>query len=154
MSKDRTAGERVRRYRNAQSRERGIRRVEVQLPAWGVHAVKARAARLRSAREHADAARADIDLILGTLNAPRPEWIDAETLVSCLYAEQADPRWIPHMRAFFDEISIGAIHDIVLAGVVDFETLYRAARTWRALDGNAAPWIKEMADLKMEGPAP
>ena len=38
------------------------------------------------------------------------------------------------MQAFFDGVSIGGIHDIVLADVIDFETLYRAARIWDTED--------------------
>ena len=57
------------------------------------------------------------------------------------------------MQAFFDEVSIGAIHNIVLADVIDFETLYRAARNWDTEDVAWAEgdcpvtWIQEMADL-------
>ena len=57
------------------------------------------------------------------------------------------------MEALFDEVSVEAIHDLVLAGLVEFEDLYRAARTWRVMDGRNIPWIKEMADFSLARPA-
>jgi len=47
------------------------------------------------------------------------------------------------------EVSPEAIHDLILAGIITFEDLYRAARTWRATDGSNISWIKEMADLRL-----
>jgi hypothetical protein len=124
---DRTAAHRVKRYRSLQKGERGIVRVEVQVPA----------------------AKRQVDFVLGTVNAPRPHPIDAKTLVRCLTTSRPDARWRPHIEALFDEVSPEAIHDLVLAGVVTFEDLYRAARTWSAADGGNVAWIKEMADLRL-----
>jgi hypothetical protein len=89
-----------------------------------------------------------LDLILGTINAPRPRAMDAKTLLRCLRAQVPDPKWQAHVEAFFDECSDGAVHDLTLTGLVTFEELYRAARTWRASEGKLCPWIQEMADLK------
>jgi hypothetical protein len=57
------------------------------------------------------------------------------------------------MEALFDEVSVEAIHDLVLAGLIEFEDLYRAARTWRIMDGRNISWIKEMADFSLARPA-
>jgi hypothetical protein len=66
---------------------------------------------------------------------------------------QPDVRWRPHIEALFDEVSAEAIHDLVLAGLVSFEDLYRAARNWRVSDAGNVTWIKEMADLRLAEPA-
>ena len=71
-----------------------------------------------------------IDSGLATINAPRPQLIDAKTFVHCLTTSRLEQRWHPHIEAFFDEVSPEAIHDLVLAGIITFEDLYRAARTW------------------------
>ncbi|WP_029006791.1 hypothetical protein [Azospirillum halopraeferens] len=150
---DRTAGDRVRRYRATQKAARQITRVEVQVPAAAGDVIRAIAGRYRDAAGKAVEAGRHLDFVLGTINAPRPHPIDAETFVLCLLARHPTPQWQPHMEAFFDEVSEEAIHDLVLAGVVDFEELYRAARTWKAIDGRTVPWIKEMADLTLARPA-
>ena len=146
---DRTAARRVKRYRALQKSERGIARVEVQVPAIAADDVKLVGRKLHDAYRKAGAAERKIDFVLATINAPRPQPIDAMTLVHCLTTGWPGQRWRPHIEAFFDEVSPEAIHDLVLAGVITFEDLYRAARTWRATDGNNVPWIKEMADLRL-----
>lgn len=105
-------------------------------------------------RQRAPAAGRHLEFVLKTINAPRPHPIDGPTLVQCLLGGSLRPEWRPHIEAFFDEVSVEAIHDLVLAGVVDFEDLHRAARTWKVTDGRAVPWIKEMADLSLAVPAP
>jgi hypothetical protein len=146
---DRTAAHRVKRYRALQKRERGIVRVELQVPAVAAEDFKLVGRKLQHAYRKVDDAKAQIDFILGTINAPRPHPIDAKRLVRCLTTSPPDAHWRPHIEAFFDEITLEAMHDLVLAGVVTFEDLYRAARTWRATDGRNVPWIKEMADLRL-----
>ncbi len=146
---DRTAARRVKRYRALQRRERGIVRVEVQVPAIAADDVKLAGRKLQNAYRKAGAAEGKIDFVLATINAPRPQPIDAKTFVHCLTTSQAEQLWRPHIEAFFDEVSPEVIHDLVLAGIITFEDLYRAARTWRATDGSSVPWIKEMADLRL-----
>jgi hypothetical protein len=146
---DRTAARRVKRYRALQKSERGIVRVEVQVPAAVADDFKALGQRLHAAYRKLDQAKRQIDFVLGTINAPRRHPIDAKTLMQCLTTSRPDARWRPHVEALFDEVSPEAIHDLVLAGVVSFEDLYRAARTWRATDGGNVAWIKEMADLRL-----
>ncbi len=133
--------------------------ITIDVPDVLAEEVTALAARMRSSMEAAtmQPGRKHVDLALSTMNAPRPRWIDVETFVRCLYALEPDKTWLPHMQAFFEEVSMGAIHDIVLAGIVDFETLYRAARIWGVVEitwmegyGSVVPWIREMADLKIE----
>lgn len=146
---DRTAAHRVRRYRALQKRERGIVRVEVQVPAIAAEDIKFIGQKLHATYRKLEEARREVDFVLGTINAPRPHPIDAKTLMRCLTTSRADARWRPHVAAFFDELSPEAVHDLVLARLVTFEDLYRAARTWRMTDGRNVPWIKEMADLRL-----
>lgn len=150
---DRTAVERVRRYRQRQKKQRDIQRVEVQVPAAASDDLKAWGHKTRDAFKRAELATDRVDFVLGTINAPRSEAIDAQTLVHCLIAAEPDEQWQPHIEALFDEVSKEAVHDLVLARVVSFEDLYRAMRTWRAGHGRSAEWIREMADLRLERPA-
>ncbi len=109
--------------------------------------------KLREALKRAAAASREVDFVLGTVNAPRPNPIDAKTLIHCLTALTPEPRWRPHIEALFDEVSEEAVHDLVLAKVVSFEDLYRAARTWKVTHGRIVGWIKEMADFRLASPA-
>ena len=146
---DRTAARRVKRYRTLQKLERGIARVEVQVPAVSVEDIKLAGRRLQDAHHKAGAAEGKVAFVLATINAPRPHPIDANAFVHCLTTARPDRRRRPHIEAFFDEISPEAIHDLVLAGIFSFEDLYRAARTWRMTHGRNVAWITEMADLRL-----
>jgi len=148
--RDETAGKRVKKYREAQKRDRGIVRVDVQVPeGLARETVKAIASRLRGASKSAGTPNPALDLVLGTINAPRPTPIDGPTLVQCLLSPAPIPRWKPHIETLFDEVSIEAVHHVVLSGVVDFEDLYRAARTWRIIGGRSVDWVREMADYSL-----
>jgi len=146
---DRTAARRVKRYRALQKLERGIARVEVQVPAVAAEDIKLAGRKLQDALRRAGEQERKVAFVLTTINAPRPHRIDPRTFVHCLTTARPDKRWRPHIEAFFDEVSAEAIHDLVLAGIVTFEDLYRAARTWRVTHGSNVPWIKEMADLRL-----
>ncbi|HEY9539476.1 MAG TPA: hypothetical protein VIS03_17920 [Kiloniellaceae bacterium] len=150
---DRTAARRVKKYREIQRESRGIRRIEVQVPSLVAEDVKGLGRRLQDAFKKAAAAEKPIRSVLATINAPRPYPISAAELVHCLVTDRPDPKWRPHVEAFFDEVSEEAIHDIVLTGVVSFEDLHRAARNWRVIDGRNVDWINEMADLRLARPA-
>lgn len=150
---DRTAVERVRRYRQRQRKQRGIERVEVQVPAAASDDLKAWGQKARDVFSQAGRAYDRIDLVLGTINAPRSKAIDARTFVHCLITAEPEQKWHPHIEALFDEVSKEAVHDLVLARIVSFEDLYRAMRTWRLGHGRNAEWIKEMADLRLGRPA-
>jgi hypothetical protein len=144
---DYTAAQRVKRYRAAQKTRRRIRRVEVQVPEEAADDIKTLGAKLRAAHLRSRSAKGDIDFVLGTINAPRARRMDARTLLHCLTTSRPERRWVGHIDALFDEVSAEALHDLVLAGIVEFEDLYRAARTWSVMNGRSVPWIKEMADL-------
>jgi hypothetical protein len=106
----------------------------------------------RSGTDSHAAAEKQISVILKTINAPHPTPIDTEIFVHCLTTDHPDRKWQPHIEAFFDEVPVEAIHDFVLASVVSFEDLYRAARNWRATNGSSFDWIKEMADVRLRKP--
>jgi hypothetical protein len=142
---DHTAVRRVCRYRALQKNEREIVRVDLQVPAWAMGDLKAIARVIRDRYASIERARREIDFVLGTINAPRSRHLDAKELVHCLTTPTPDHEWFPHMEALFDEVSVEAIHDLVLAGLVEFEDIYRSARTWRVVNGRNLPWIKEMA---------
>lgn len=153
MAPDRTAARRVQRYRVRQKADRGIKRVEVQVPDIAVGDIKNLSGKLQSVFKGVSEANKQIAFVLTTINAPRPYPIDAQDLMHCLTTSQPDGRWRPHIEALFDEVSVEAIHDIVLTGLVSFEDLYRAARNWRVSDARNVTWIKEMADLRLAHPA-
>jgi len=146
---DRTVAGRVQRYRALQKSERGIARVEIQVPIIATEDVKHVGRKLQEAYRKAGVAERKVEGILATINAPRPHPIGANDLVHCLTTSRPERRWRPHIEAFFDEVAPEAIHDLVLAGIVAFEDLYRAARTWRLTNGGNVPWIREMADLRL-----
>jgi hypothetical protein len=150
---DPTALRRVRQYRAVQKNEREIVRVDLQIPVRALADLKAIAKALRDRYARIDQAKREIDFVLGTINAPRPHYLDAKGLVHCLTTLNPEHAWFPHIEALFDEVSVEAIHDLVLTGVIEFEDLYRAARTWRVMDGRNVPWIKEMADFSLARPA-
>src|SRR3546814_756492 len=118
---DRTAARRVKKYREIQRESRGIRRIEVQVPSLVAEDVKGLGRRLQDAFKKAAAAEKPIRSVLATINAPRPYPISAAELVRCLVTDRPDPKWRPHVEAFFDEVSDEAIHDLVLPGVVRFQ---------------------------------
>jgi len=146
---DPTAARRVKRYRALQKRERGMARVEVQVPAIAAEDIKLAGRRIQDAHRKSRDDERKVAFVLATINAPRPHQLDLKTFVHCLTTARPERRWRPHIEAFFDEVSAEAIHDLVLGGIFTFEDLYRAARTWRATHGRNVPWIKEMADLRL-----
>jgi hypothetical protein len=150
---DRTAVRRVRQYRHLQRNEREIVRVDLQVPVQAADDLKAIARKMRYRYAGIGRAEREIEFVLGTINAPRPRRLDAKGLVHCLLTPTPDHEWFPHVEALFDEVSVEALHDLVLAGLVSFEDLYRAARTWRVTNGRNLPWIKEMADLRLARPS-
>ena len=147
--RDRTAARRVQSYRIRQKADRGIKRVEVQVPSSAVEDIKGLSRKFIAAFKQAVHANRQVKSVLTTINAPRPTPIDVNSFVHRLFTREADARWRPHMEALFDEVSPEAIHDLVLAGIVSFEDLYRAARTWGVTDGRNVGWVREMADLRL-----
>jgi len=127
--------------------------MEIQVPEIAAQDIKDLGNKLQIAFKNAAAADRQMKRVLGTINAPRPHPIDAQTLVHCLITSRADDRFHPHIEAFFDELAPEVIHDLVLAKIVSFEDLYRAARTWRMCDAGNFAWIKEMADLRLLRPS-
>src|SRR5688572_27108269 len=99
---DRTTARRVKRYRVLQKLERGIARVEVQVPAVAAEDIKLVGRKLQDAYRKAGEAERKIDFVLATINAPRPHAIDARSFVHCLTTSRPERRCRPHIEAFFD----------------------------------------------------
>lgn len=53
------------------------------------------------------------------------------------------------MRAYFQEVGVSAIHDMVIEGVVDFDGLVLALEAWGVEEFDNARWIREMAGEPM-----
>ncbi|WP_045230269.1 hypothetical protein [Agrobacterium rubi] len=83
---------------------------------------------------------------LTTVNAPLPLHIDAETLVACLLLEETEKRWRPHVRAFFCEVGVEILMDMVVEGSVTFENFAKAISFWGVdEDYENVRWAREMA---------
>ncbi|WP_421423934.1 hypothetical protein [Agrobacterium rosae] len=81
-----------------------------------------------------------------TVNAPLPLHIDARTLMACLLLELTDKRWRPHVRAFFGEVEVEILMDMVVEGSVTFENFAKAISFWGVdEDYENARWVREMA---------
>src|SRR3546814_11988457 len=88
------------------------------------------------------------DLVaLSQINAPRPDRITAHEFVACLRTAAPDPRFVPHMRGFFEEVPIEIIHNLVLDGVTSFRELRTAAGHWE----NANRWEERSAGKEVVG---
>ncbi|MCM2477789.1 hypothetical protein HGO38_30550 [Rhizobium sp. CG5] len=82
---------------------------------------------------------------LTTVNAPLPFHINDETLLSCLNLSTTDLRWRPHVRAFFREVGVEVIMDMVVEGATTFDNLSKAISVWSVEeDYENARWIREM----------
>lgn len=137
MAKDPTIAARMRRYR-ARRKAAGFRRQELSLPA-------AEAAGLASTlklRRLVDGDAA-LDRALTTINVPRPHLISRAEFLQALIAPQ--PQWRPHVEAFFGEVDPGTIHEICLAGLLNFPLLAAVLRIWNLEDAPHAEWIRDMA---------
>lgn len=83
---------------------------------------------------------------LTTVNAPLPAHIDADTLLDCLNLSTTDRRWRPHVRAFFDEVRVDVMMDLVLEGSTRFETLAKAIQFWEVDEAyESVGWVREMS---------
>lgn len=138
MATDSTIAKRMRRYRNKKRRQGFVRR-EVYLSAKEGRAftVKKQLAQL------VDGGGA-LRRAVVTVNVPRPQPIDAPTLLQVLIDPQQE-QWRPHVEAFFTEVGPETIHEIVLGGIVDFPLLAASQKLWNLEQGPYADWIHEMA---------
>jgi len=123
-------------------------RLDVQVPAAAAQMMRRLAADIRAKTAAATRSGA-LRLALGTVNAPRLHHLDAAELVAAILSPYPDWKLAPHIEALFDEVSEETLHDLVLDGVVTFEDLARAIRTWRLNHARTAPWVIEMADLSL-----
>lgn len=90
---------------------------------------------------------------LTTVNAPLPVEIDAATLLSCLSLSTTDLRWKPHVRAFFREVAVDVIMDLLVEGTASIDNLSKALEYWGVDEEfENARWIRDMAAVKMAGP--
>ena len=124
----------------------------MQVPSAAVEDIKGQSKTYLAAFKKAVHADRQLKSVLTTINVPRPTRIDVNSFIHCLFTREPEAQWRPHMEALFDEVSPEAIHDLVLAGIVSFEDLYRAARTWGVTHGGNVGWVHEMADLRLAKP--
>ena len=144
---DRTFTRRVRAYRGKQA-DAGLVRHEVRISRDDRLAVNGYAKALRD-RRTALSGNKHLALALKTVNAPRPHPLTGEDLLRNLGCDRPDPRFAPHMAAFFTELSAETLHWLVLTGVCSFEQLNRAQVIWRQLRGPHHEWIREMAEFSV-----
>jgi hypothetical protein len=90
-----------------------------------------------------------------TVNAPLPIHITPDTLVSALLLETTDEKWQPHVQAFFREVAVEVLMDLVVEGTLSFDNLAHAIKAW-AVDEEYenAGWVREMAPVavaKLDG---
>ena len=145
---DRTVARRVAAYRERQSSECGLDRIEVRANRRDRQLILRHAEALRQ-RRGALTDNPRVGFVLNTVNAPRPLRIDAGTFLDCLLSNGEVTTYRPYIDAFFTEVSIEAIHWLVLSGVCTFEDLRRAAYTWRIPHNDRTAWIEEMAALSL-----
>ncbi len=149
-SADRTAVARVARYRERQRNERDIVRQEVRVPGWGRALLKDLGGNLSARGAVLEADHRYIDFALGTINAPRPRRMSAQTLVQQVLSATPNPEWRAHVAALFEEVSMETLMRITMSGVLSFEDLYRCIRIWGVdRNGAIAEWVEEMADLSL-----
>jgi hypothetical protein len=86
---------------------------------------------------------------LPTVNAPLPRAIDADTLLECLLLRNTETQWRPHVRGFFEDVSIDVMMDMVVDGAVSFDDLLRAMSYWEVEVTESAGWIREMAPISV-----
>ncbi|MCA1367184.1 hypothetical protein I6F15_07205 [Bradyrhizobium sp. BRP14] len=85
-----------------------------------------------------------------TVNAPLPIRVDADTLLDCLNLSATDCRWRPHVRAFFREVGVEVIMDMIVEGSTTFDGLSKAISFWNVEeDYENARWIREMAAARV-----
>ena len=90
---------------------------------------------------------------LTTVNAPLPLHIDADTLLACLRRRTIERRWRPHVRAFFREVGVEILMDMVVEGSVTFDDLAQTISFWDVdEDDENARWIREMDAVSVATP--
>jgi len=88
------------------------------------------------------------------INVSVKNQIDRETFFACIEGSISISftRWAYHIKTFFLETPIPVMHDIVLAGIFTFESLYFAHKKWDPegyANNETTEWIKEMYYLQM-----
>ena len=85
---------------------------------------------------------------LTPVNSPLPVHIDAGTLLACLLLQNTETQWRPHVRAFFGEVAVEVMMDMVIEGSISFGELSQAIKFWNVeADIETAQWIREMTPL-------
>lgn len=78
------------------------------------------------------------------LSAGRRIPIAADELVAALRADESPARHRAHLFGFFEELPIGAVHEVILDEGLDFAHLAAAARRLGA-EGKTVEWVEDMA---------
>lgn len=145
MAKDRTIVARMRRYR-ARKRQAGFVRRDVVFSS-----AERREFDVKKRLKELVDGKAALRRALVTMNAPRPEPIEAASFLRMLI--EPEDKWRPHIEAFFTEVAPETIHDIVLSGILDFPLLAASQKLWKLECGPNAGWIKEMARERLAAAA-
>lgn len=87
-------------------------------------------------------------LILGTINSPRPNWIEGAELWECVRSRKFRKHWKPHLIALYEEVGIGSLHDAVLCRYATFQELFLMSQVIEASNTEQVRWIKEMAGFE------
>ncbi len=87
---------------------------------------------------------------LTTVNAPLPLHIGADTLLACLLCQSTERQWRPHVRAFFCEVGVEILMDMVVEGSVTFENFAKAISFWDVdEDYENTRWVREMVAARV-----
>ncbi len=79
------------------------------------------------------------------INASARDPIDSHTLLAALTAERVPAAYEHHVRAFFDEVEIETIGDLVRSGAVTFSVLAHGARRCLPSGHETCVWLDERA---------
>jgi hypothetical protein len=93
-----------------------------------------------------------LQISLTHINGSVKDKIDRDTFIACIEDLLFAKKWAYHIKTFFLETPLPRMHDIVLAGILTFESLYFAHLKWDPegyANNETTEWIKEMYYLQM-----
>ena len=91
-------------------------------------------------------------LVLNAINASLPRAITLECLRACLLGRTDRTPWLPHLRTFFDELSINVIEEFAAQQLIPIERLGAAFIYTQSCTGDAFADVEEWFQY-MDAPA-